>query len=62
MMDNAKHIPCDLFLNPSDPIYDEEIRRFQGCPTIAVTKGEEYSSLGTRAEFVSLIWTTITLS
>ena len=39
MMDNAKHIPCDLLLNPKDPIYDEEIRRFQGCPTIAVTKG-----------------------
>ena len=35
--DNAKQ-PCKVLYKPTDPIYDENIRRFQGCPTIAVTK------------------------
>ena len=35
--DNAK-TPCNVLYKPTDPIYDEQIRNFQGCPTIAVTK------------------------
>ena len=36
---NAKTIPCKRIFDPADPAYDESIRRFQGCPTIAVTRG-----------------------
>lgn len=36
--DNALS-PCDVILNPTDLKYDESIRQFQGCPTIAITKG-----------------------
>lgn len=40
--DNAR-IPCEMLYRPSDAKYDENIRRFQGCPTIAVTrKGRIY--------------------
>lgn len=36
----AAKLPCELIKNPSDPKYtDEHIRKFQGCPTIAVTRG-----------------------
>ena len=35
--DNAKQ-PCKVLYKPTDPIYDENIRSFQGCPTIAVTQ------------------------
>lgn len=38
-MDNARKIACDFLMNPKDRKYDEAIRQFQGCPTIAVTKG-----------------------
>ncbi len=38
-MNNAKNTPCDFLLTPTDPKYDESIRIFQGCPTIAITKG-----------------------
>lgn len=38
-MDNAKKISCDLLFNPCDEKYSEKIREFQGCPTIAITKG-----------------------
>ena len=32
--------PCELILNPTDPKYtDVTIRQFQGCPTIAATRG-----------------------
>ena len=42
-MDNAKKIPCSVLYRPDDAAYGEEIRRFQGCPTIAVTqKGRIY--------------------
>ena len=35
--DNAR-TACRVIYKPTDPIYDENIRKFQGCPTIAVTK------------------------
>jgi len=38
-MNNAGSIPCDILLNPKDEIYAEGIRKFQGCPTVATTKG-----------------------
>ena len=38
-MDNAKKISCDLLYRPRDKRFDENIRQFQGCPTLAVTKG-----------------------
>ena len=32
--------PCELIMNPTDPKYtDVTIRQFQGCPTIAATRG-----------------------
>lgn len=31
--------PCDVLLYPTDEKYSEEIRNFQGCPTLAVTRG-----------------------
>ena len=38
-MDNAKRVACPLLLHPKDGAYAEGIRRFQGCPTIAATRG-----------------------
>lgn len=38
-MDNASKFSCDILYNPQDTRYLENIRMFQGCPTIAVTKG-----------------------
>lgn len=38
-MDNAKEYSCDILYKPQDTVYLESIREFQGCPTIAVTKG-----------------------
>lgn len=38
-MANANKTACDLILRPTDSKYSEAIRKFQGCPTIAVTKG-----------------------
>ena len=38
-MDNASKISCDILYNPRDTRYLENIRMFQGCPTVAVTKG-----------------------
>ena len=35
--DNAR-IPCDVLYRPKDDKYAENIRNFQGCPTVAVTK------------------------
>ena len=35
--DNAK-VPCGVIYNTNDPRYSEEIRKYQGCPSIAVTK------------------------
>lgn len=37
-MNNAKEKACEVLFYPDDPKYDENIRNFQGCPTIAVTK------------------------
>lgn len=38
-MGNAELIACNILSRPSDPIYAERIRQFQGCPTLAVTPG-----------------------
>lgn len=38
-MTNAASIPAKLLKYPGDPAYAEGIRKFQGCPTLAVTKG-----------------------
>lgn len=38
-MDNASKFPCDILYKSKDIKYSENIRLFQGCPTIAVTKG-----------------------
>jgi len=38
-MSNAKNFMCDMLYKPTDAIYAENIRQFQGCPTIAITKG-----------------------
>ena len=35
--DQAK-IACKVKYKPNDPKYDEKIRKFQGCPTVAVSK------------------------
>lgn len=37
-MFQADILSCELLFNTSDSAYDEDIRRFQGCPTIAITK------------------------
>ena len=36
---NASKISCDLLLYPKDEKFCEKIRKFQGCPTIAISKG-----------------------
>ncbi len=42
-MNNAKSIACAVLYRPTNICYDEKIRRFQGCPTVAVTpKGRIY--------------------
>ena len=38
-MSNAKNISCKVVKNPLSSKYLENIRIFQGCPTVAVTKG-----------------------
>ena len=38
-MTNAKIIPCEIKQNPKDEAYNEHIRQFQGCPTVAVSPG-----------------------
>ena len=38
-MTPAQTIACPLKINPKDPRYAEDIRNFQGCPTLAVTRG-----------------------
>lgn len=38
-MNNAKTIPCPLLTYPQDPRFAEDIRAFQGCPTLAVSRG-----------------------
>lgn len=37
-MKNAEKTACSLLYAPKNPIYDENIRKYQGCPTIAVTE------------------------
>lgn len=37
-MNNAKKIACQVLFNNKDKEYLEEDRKFQGCPSIAVTK------------------------
>ena len=42
-MGNASKIACDILYRPNDEKYSENIRNFQGCPTLAVTpKGRIY--------------------
>lgn len=36
---NAQKIACPLLYRPTDPAYGEDVRNFQGCPSIAVTRG-----------------------
>lgn len=38
-MNNANIIPCEQLYNCNDPKYNENDRQFQGCATIAATKG-----------------------
>ena len=38
-MTNAQTIPASLLYCPDDPAYAEAPRKFQGCPTLAVTRG-----------------------
>ncbi len=38
-MSNAQCQAVPLLYRPTDPLYAEHIRRYQGCPTIATTKG-----------------------
>ena len=38
-MDNAKQIACEVLYRTKDAKYEESIRQYQGCPTIAVTRG-----------------------
>ena len=39
MANNARTIPCDVLYRPTDPRFDESIRQYQGCPTLAVSPG-----------------------
>ncbi len=38
MCDNAKLKSCDIVINTNDEKYGTDIRKFQGCPTLAVTR------------------------
>ena len=38
--ETAATIPCELITHPTEARYtDEHLRRFQGCPTLAITRG-----------------------
>ncbi|MBQ8815641.1 MAG: exo-alpha-sialidase [Lachnospiraceae bacterium] len=37
-MNNAREYMCEMLVNPTDAKYAENIRKFQGCPTIAITR------------------------
>lgn len=38
-MQYANQVPCDVIYAPKSSKYQEDLRIFQGCPTIAVSKG-----------------------
>lgn len=38
-MNQAKQIACDVLFHPADIRYQTDTRIFQGCPTLAVTRG-----------------------
>lgn len=38
-MDNAGKYSCEILYNTNEPKYNENIRLFQGCLTVAVTRG-----------------------
>lgn len=38
-MSNAKEFSCDILFNTKSLSFAENIRKFQGCPTLAITKG-----------------------
>ena len=37
--DKAAHVCADIYDKPTDERFEERIRRFQGCPTIAISRG-----------------------
>lgn len=39
MKNNAKNIACEVLYKPHEARFNEKIRMFQGCPTLAVTRG-----------------------
>ncbi len=38
-MNNAQNYSCEILHNPKSTKFSEDIRIFQGCPTVAITKG-----------------------
>ena len=38
-MNPARTFACPLLIHPKDPRYAEDIRNFQGCPTLAISRG-----------------------
>lgn len=38
-MKYADKLPCDVLVRPADEKYSEAVRSFQGCPTIAISRG-----------------------
>ena len=38
-MKNADKTACEVLYRPESDKYDQDIRMFQGCPTVAVTGG-----------------------
>ncbi|MGN1052211.1 MAG: sialidase family protein, partial [Candidatus Scatosoma sp.] len=42
-MNKARKIACNVLYRPTDSRFGEKIRKFQGCPTLAITpKGRIY--------------------
>lgn len=38
-MNKAKNYCCDIYINPDNLKFHKDVRMFQGCPTIAVSRG-----------------------
>ena len=58
-MKNADKLACEIIKYPDDVKYSENIRRFQGCPTIAVTAKGRILPDGAQAEPASRSWKTM---
>ena len=56
----SKRIPCEMLYNCKDEKYSESIRRFQGCPTIAITQNGRILWDGIQAAAGNRTWITIT--